>query len=75
MLVRLPSLLRGWLNEGRYSEEWCTVLMPVCLSVSRAGREGRGNEIDTFTAAWHMARHPLPAANNNETETAVVPYL
>ena len=24
MLVRLPSLLRGWLNEGRYSEEWCT---------------------------------------------------
>jgi hypothetical protein len=36
MLVRLPSLLRGWLNEGRYSEEWCTVLMPVCLSVSRA---------------------------------------
>ena len=25
MLVRLPSRVRGWLNEGRCSEEWCTV--------------------------------------------------
>ena len=35
MLLRLPSRVRGWLNEGRCSEEWCT----VCVGGGGGGGE------------------------------------
>ena len=32
-LLRLPSLIRGWLNDDSISEEWCTVCVCVCVCV------------------------------------------